>query len=284
MQLMAMILSVLLVSGAETRSGEALQGLSERYDLQKRAARFDLPGRLREVSGLTSTPAGYLLAHGDERGRVYRIDPATEDVDRGFSLGAGNTRDDFEGVAWADGRLFLVSSKGLLYEFREAAEGSTTPVRVTDTGLGRTCEVEGLAFDKAAHHLLLACKTIAPPAPEARVHRIPLDPGSARVPPIRVALTELTRFGLAAVLHPSGIAVDPSTGTLVLVAAREEALVEIDRHGNVLSAVQLSKRRHPQPEGIAFGADGALYIADEANGRDARLTVYRRISEPGGTP
>ncbi len=93
----------------------------------------------------------------------------------------------------------------------------------------------------------------------------------------------LAPFGLKHGLHPSGIDVDPRTGTLVLVAAREEAIVELSPEGRVLSAFELSKDRHPQAEGIAFGPDGRLYVSDEGEGHRARLTVYApREDTPDG--
>jgi uncharacterized protein YjiK len=250
--------------------------LSERFDLRHHVARFALPRRLDEVSGLAFSGDGRLWAHQDEAGVVYGVDPTTGDVDRGFALGALDAplRDDFEGLAVAGDRFFLVSSRGLLYEFRRPLEGEAAPARVTDTGLGRRCEVEGLTYDASTRSLVLACKTVAPEADEIRIHRLPLDPDTPPPPPLRVPFRHLTPFGLTDGVHPSGIDVDPSSGTFVLVAAREEALVEISREGRVLSVLGLGRGRHPQAEGVAFGPHGRLHLADEGHGRRAHLTIY----------
>lgn len=250
--------------------------LAERYDLEHRAARFELPNRLNEISGLAFSQDGRLFAHGDERGIVYEIDPETGDVDHGFALGSPSAPvpGDFEGIARVGDRWFLVSSRGLLYEFARVAEGEASPVRVTNTGVGNSCEIEGLTWEPASNSLLLACKTIAPKADEFRIHRLPIDPTDPVPPPLRVTFDALVPFGLKHGLHPSGIDVDPRTGTLVLVAAREEAIVELSPDGRVLSAVELSKNRHRQTEGVAFGPDGRLYLSDEGGGHRARLTVY----------
>jgi uncharacterized protein YjiK len=279
-----LVLVALSLSSGWQVGGQVARPLTERYDLERRSVRWVLPGRLDEVSGLAFTADDRMFAHDDERATLYAIDPSTGSVGRGFDVGpTGPVRDDFEGLAIVGERWFLVSSRGILYEFREAPEGGSAPVRVTDTGLGAGCEVEGLAHDARAGALLLACKNVAPRADVVRVHRLSLDPDATPLPPLRVPFSALAGAGLTGGFHPSGIDVDPSTGSLVLVAAAEEALVELAPDGRVLSVLHLSRGRHPQPEGIAFGPDRRLWIADEAHGRDARLTAYdpRRVE---GTP
>lgn len=277
-----MVGSALLAGLLLARDPAAAQALSRRLDLVNDLARFDLPGRLDEVSGLAFGAGGRLFAHADERGVVYRVDPRDGSVDRGFSVGEPTVLDDFEGLAIVGERFFLVSSGGLLYEFREAAEGSSSPVRVTDTGLGRGCEVEGLAYHPGLDALLLACKTLAPPAPEIRIHRLPLDPGAPRLPAIRVPLSAFATRGHEGEVSPSALDVDPATGSLVGAAARQELLFEVDLEGRLLDVVPLSRRRHRQTEGVAFGPDGRLWMADEGAGHGARLTVYGPPREAPG--
>lgn len=247
--------------------------IADRFELGSREGRRDLPGRLHEVSGLAAAPDGRLYAHDDERGIVYAIDPRTGAVDRGFTVGSTVVRDDFEGIAIAGERFFLITSRGILHEFRLAAEGGNAPARVTDTGLGPSCEVEGLAFHEASRSLLAACKTLAPPSAEVRIHRLPLDPRAPVPSPLRIPFAALEGHGWTGEVHPSGIEISPGGESMVLVAANEKLLIEADFEGRVLSIVRL-RRGHPQAEGITFGADGRLYIADEGGNGNARLTWY----------
>ena len=46
--------------------------------------------------------------------------------------------DDFEGIAVAEGRIYLVTSAGRLYECREGADGASVLFQVYATGPGAT--------------------------------------------------------------------------------------------------------------------------------------------------
>lgn len=248
------------------------------YDFGQRTHRADLPGRLDEVSGLAFTPDGRLFAHGDERAWVIELDVETGEPGKRFMLGERTARDDFEGIAFAGERLFLVSSSGRLYESREGADRQEMPYAVTDVGLGDSCEVEGLEYDPTHDELLFLCKVSLPDDGSVVVHRVPLDPSVERRAPLRIPREGLLAFDLKTDFHGSGITIDRETGHLLIVAAREELLMEVDADGRIVTALALSRRRHPQPEGIAIGPDGTLYIADERNGRSPRLTLYARMS------
>jgi len=256
---------------------------AERWDLHHPEAHYELPGRLREISGLAFDTHGQLLAHDDNTGVVYRIDPRTGKADHGFALGDLHRppKGDFEAVAAVGQRIFLVTSQGLLYEFREAPEGGSAAYRVSDTRLRRHCEIEGMTYDARSQSVLFACKRIEPPAREIHIYSLSVDP--ARTGPRRLAVpyAALAPFGLGGGVHPSGLEVDPESGALILVAARERALVVLSRDGRVLGAAHLSSKYHRQPEGVAIGPEGDLYISDEAAGHHPTLTVYvPRRSKP----
>jgi uncharacterized protein YjiK len=95
-----------------------------------------------------------------------------------------------------------------------------------------------------------------------------------KAPRISVPLEGLAASGLDAELSPSGIAVHPITGTVFIVAAQQDVIVEFDRSGQYLASARLARRLHPQPEGIAFAPDGTLFIANEGQSGRANLTVY----------
>lgn len=247
------------------------QGILDGYDFENRIRYGDLPGRLDEISGLAFTADGRLFAHDDERARVHELAPGDGEVGKRFDLGDDLVRGDFEGITIVDERFFLVTSTGLLYEFREGGDRETVAFRLTDTGLGATCEIEGLDYDAVDDALVFACKTVAPEPGEVVVHRLSMSPGVA-LPELRVRRDDLAGAGAPRSFAPSGVVV--TSESYVLLSGRDDAIVEVDRRGRVLATVDLRAGRHPQSEGIEIGPDGLLYIADEKNGKEPRLTVY----------
>src|SRR5262245_6710053 len=119
---------------------------------------WELPKKLREISGLAMTPDGRLLAHGDELGVVYQIDYDNGELIKAFALGDPTARDDFEGIAVQSNVVYLVTSHDKIYRAPEGRNGERVAYDVFDTGLWEQCEIEGLALDLRGQDLLLACK------------------------------------------------------------------------------------------------------------------------------
>jgi uncharacterized protein YjiK len=215
--------------------------------------------------------------HGDEQATIYQVDPAEGTILKEFSLGVPVLDGDFEGIAIVGDRFFLINHQGLLLEFTEGADDESVSFRGVDTGLSNRCEVEGLAFEPATQALVAACKTVPSRDEDFIVlYRIRLSDLSVESEPLRVPLGELDTVGLPSRFAPSGVAVDPEVGTLILISARQEAILEITGTGEVVSAFRLGSRRHPQPEGISFLPDRTLLLADERQDDRAHVTAYAR--------
>jgi len=238
-------------------------------------AKWVLPRELDEISGIALTSDGRLLAHGDERGQISEIDYRRGVIVKQFVIGQPTLRADLEGITVAHGTVFVVTSKGILYEFREGVNGSRVNYITSDTQLGKACEFEGLAYDAAINSLLLACKTIDDKTARdhMRIYRWKLEGGRERISRLDVPLSKILPSIGAKELHPADIAVDPNTGNYVIVASIEEALVEITPAGEVVFARKLVGE-HNQPESVAITKDNILIIGDEAGRRPAAITLY----------
>jgi len=241
-------------------------------------ASWVLPKGLGEISGLAVTADGRLLAHNDEQGRVYVIDPRRGALLKRFAIGtnAGEASADFEGITVANGKVYMVASNGTIYEFVEGEDGERVRYSLHDTRLGKECEFEGVAFDPASGSLLLPCKTVGTRnlRDDLVIYRWNLQQTESRISRLTIPLRRVIGSNRWKKLHPSDITVDPATGNYVLVASREKALVEITPSGDVVRSGALPGK-HRQAEGLAITPQGILVVSDEATNRSAIITLYR---------
>jgi uncharacterized protein YjiK len=247
------------------------------YDAQ-RFVQWKLPKGLREISGLALDDRQRLFAHDDEHAVIYQIDYGQGRLLKRFSLGSPPLEGDFEGIAVARERFYLITSSGDLFSAREGDDGESVVYDLTRTAFGKRCEIEGLAFVPTEDELLVACKAPRESSLEGTVtvFRWSL---SANAPspgePIRLSLAAIEALTGRPEFHASGIDVSPGNGNLVLVAARERVLLEATPDGELRGAASLPPiHAHPQIEGIALTAQGDLILADEGGKKRGRLGVY----------
>lgn len=244
-------------------------------------ARWILPDRLAETSGLALTADDRLFTHGDELGTIYEIDYRRGLVVKEFSLGSPVVHDDFEAITVVRDTLILLTAGGVLYRFTEGNNLATVPYTRLDTGLGTRCEFEGMTFDPAANVLVLACKNVKDKGLEDSMVllRWPLGQDSTgTVEPeshLAIPLVEVIGTHGWKKIEPSDLAIDPRTGNYVIVASGQLALVEVTAGGEVVVSRSLPPG-HAQPEGIAITRDNLLLVSDEAKTGSAAITIYRR--------
>ena len=83
------------------------------YDLkEKEPESFELPKKLREISGIALAADGRLFAHGDERAAIFQLDTASGEIVKEFYLGReGGMSGDFE-LAIAEGATLVRIGSG----------------------------------------------------------------------------------------------------------------------------------------------------------------------------
>lgn len=272
----AALLSLLLA--ACTAAGEADDGSANAAQPQSGARTLDLPGELREVSGLAVASPTSVFAHNDERPRISEIELATGRVLRSFAFGS-IARDDFEGVAVVDGRIFVITSYGILSSFAPAADGAEVQAEVQDSGAGARCEVEGLSASPRPGELLILCKNVRGRGNRGRLLVLRWTIAANRLedsPWLDSGATDALSDARTA-LAPSSIDWDPRSRRVAILAARQHLLLLLDENGREVERRPLDEGRHPQAEGVAIMPSGEVVVADEGGReRPGRLTVYSR--------
>lgn len=246
-------------------------------------AMWIMPAELREISGLALTSDGRLLAHDDELARIVEIDARRGLIKKSFMVGNG-IRGDFEAITVAGQDIYLLLSNGVLYQFREGANGAHVPYRTYDLRLGKECEFEGVAYQKDSAWLVLPCK---------KSHKKHLDDelviyrwrigetDDSAVSMMTVPVEDVIDGNKWKKFQPSDITIDPETGNYVIISSREKGIVVLTPEGEVLDSQSLPGQHH-QAEGVAITNDSILAVSDEATSRPAAITLYRwKRSEHG---
>lgn len=250
-----------------------------RFDLTPGSAvQVRLPRALREISGLAVTADGRTFAHADERGVVMEVNVCEGTVEKSFSLGRPPVRADFEGIAIAGERFFLITSTGQLFETKEAANSGTAPFTIIDTGFGKICELEGLAWNSADRTLVTGCKQSKAPALRGRVGFLKWSvdrKAAAATPSLTMSLADVIRGTASRSFRPSAIERHAPSGNYIAIAGPERAMVEFTAAGAVVTSQPLNRQLHGQPEGLALVGDSLLVIGDEGGNGPGTLTCYR---------
>jgi hypothetical protein len=283
--------ALVLLSFAGCRGQVRQAGTLARYHLDGAPAwQVELPDELREISGLAADGRGRVFAHGDEEATVYELDPRSGRVLKRFGLAPGSAgpdlgkkaradrvAGDFEDLAIAGDRFFLVTSNGILLEFAEGAADSLVPYAVHDTGLGPYCEIEGLAHDAAVGSLLILCKEIRPKAERDRVALYAWSLAARTLEPaprLSVPYAALARVTGARAFNGSAVAVAPDGRSLVMVAGPQRVYAGVAADGRTVEGGALAHDVLPQPEGLTFLRDGTLLVSSEGGRGAAVLAGY----------
>lgn len=260
-------------------AGVAALGAVAAANAEERGAHtVSLMRGLVEISGLAAAGDATVFAHNDEFAIIYELDVETGESVRAFALGDPTVADDFEGVAVNDGRIYLITSAGLLYEADIADHRQRARFNIYDTGVGAFCEIEGLSQSPRPGALLILCKRPRKSAPQDHLNIYEwrfADRRPATQPTISVAFRDFLPSSEREAFRPAGLEWDAARETLVVLSSRSHIVYEFDKTGAFLRKSRLPPSVHVQSEGVAVMPSGAFVIADEGVGRaPGQITLY----------
>ncbi len=283
---------VLLHQGVAQKKTALNQAYRFPYQLDKPDSSFSLPMVLEEISGLSLGPdTSSLLAINDEEGVVYILDRHSGAVLEYKSFWKDG---DYEGLEWTDSTLWVIKSNGKLYEVRNFTTDSLCTEKHL-TPLSKENDVEGLGYDPSQRRLLIAAKGAAMDSVRYffsymlhncdicfvslfQISRRQILEYVAHLPEGETKKQLQEQFDAQKEkfkFKPSAIATHPQTGEFYILASAGKLLMVCSPDGSILHIQKLNKQQHRQPEGLCFAQDGTLYIANEADGKKARLFVFR---------
>ena len=136
-----------------------------------------------------------------------------------------------------------------------------------------------MCYDPQTNSLLIASKNYAGKKNKGKraVYSFSLQTKIIKkTPRFLISLKELEKkYGIKD-FFPSAISRKPETGNFFILSSKgKPAIVEINSLGDFVSGKKLNKRKHPQPEGLAFNKNGDMLISDESVEKSATITIYR---------
>jgi len=264
------------------------------YQLDEPVEAFELPNKLREISGLgIDATGGYLYAVQDEEGKLFMINTTTGEVEKEEKF---HKDGDYEGVEFVDGRVFAIKSSGTVYEVRDFGE-KNQEVTKHKFDFSKNSDIEGLGYDKKENRLLISCKGKVGKGEDFKfkkgIFSLSLDSMKMSEAPVYTIsveavkhflevhstlekidkLVKLFQPGEEFIFGPSGLAVHPKTGDIYITSSVGKLLVVLQRDGHIKHMVKLKKKLHEQPEGIVFAQDGTMYISNE--GKNSKGKIYK---------
>ena len=264
------------------------KALSMGYDLTAPDTEIILPDILREVSGVTIIDTETLAFIQDERGVIYIFNTRENRIK--FQIVFGE-KGDYEDLVLVNNDIYILRSDATLFRISGfmSADFKVTRLR---TGIPAV-DNEGLCYDRDNDRLLIGCKSdIKTDNLKNRraIYSFDLKTMSLHTNPVYIL--DPKNINKESVnysdnsdkgkkdkkkepeLRTSAIGINPKTGKLFLISAKDHILCVINKDGTFGEIADLDKDLFQQAEGIAFYPDGDMLITNEAGNKKPTLLRF----------
>jgi len=269
------------------------------YQLGKPDRSWELPGKLKEISGLSFIDEFKVACVQDEKGNIYIFNLQSGVIEQKIDF---EDDGDYEGIEVVGQDAWVLKSNGTLFEVSNFLKDETPVVKKYATELTGKNDAEGLGFDSFTSNILIACK--GHPFVDKKkgkefkaIYNFNLIQKKLDLKPFFLIIMDtvkyyknyntMTQLGVELMafiddskgdvsFQPSGIAVHPFSRNIYIIASIGNLLVVFSREANMLAMIKLRSKYFPQPEGICFSPDGSLYISNEGKDDDANILKFER--------
>lgn len=271
---MVLVCAITLQSGCKQQSYASPDG----YDLNH-PQKENLGKVLNEISGITfNNNDNTLLAISDSKEKVFQINLDKQKL-KDYTDKVVPSKSDIEDIVKVDTTLYLLSSKGIIYEV-PGKKKDTIGIKSYSFSSTDKNDFETLYYDPSANGLIMVCK------------HCPSDKGQETRSAYLFDLTKkqfdpspFFTFSTADVkkilkdddakFDPSAAAIHPINKRLYVLSSAGNLLVIADNRGKIFEAYHLNPEQFPQAEGIAFASNGDMFITNEGKYGSATLQMFK---------
>ena len=234
----ALVCAITLLTGCKQQSYTSPEG----YDINK-PQKENLGKVLNEISGICfNDDDNSLLAISDSKEKVFQINIDKQKL-KDYTNKVVPSNSDIEDVAKVDSAVYMLSSKGIIYEL-SSKKNDTAKIKAYSFGSNDQNDFETIYYDPSINSLVMVCK------------KCPVDKGKD--------LRSAYRFDLATKqFDPSAAAIHPINKRLYVLSSAGNLLVIADTRGKIIEGYELNPDQFPQAEGIAFSPNGDMFIVNE---------------------
>lgn len=236
--------------------------------------RWELPGVLREISGIASIDEKRIACIQDEKGAIFIYNLEKSEIEREIPF---HGRGDFEGIALVDEVVYALRSDGIIFKVDDI--GNDKPnISTFSMGFKNSQDAEGLCYDKANDRLLVAGKGPDPNFKSKKgiyaydLKTSKVDKNPAYLIDLKDDKLDPKKKKINKTLNPSEILINPETDE-IMISDRDGRLVFMNRNSEILRVVELPDSDFKAVEGMCFDDDGNLYISNEFAGKDPGLIL-----------
>ena len=258
----ALVCAITLLTGCKQQSYTSPEG----YDINK-PQKENLGKVLNEISGICfNDDDNSLLAISDSKEKVFQINIDKQKL-KDYTNKVVPSNSDIEDVAKVDSAVYMLSSKGIIYEL-SSKKNDTAKIKAYSFGSNDQNDFETIYYDPSINSLVMVCK------------KCPVDKGKDLRSAYRFDLvtkqfdpSAFYTFSTAEVksllkddnakFDPSAAAIHPINKRLYVLSSAGNLLVIADTRGKIIEGYELNPDQFPQAEGIAFSPNGDMFIVNE---------------------
>lgn len=234
--------------------------------------RWDLPGVLKEISGIDFLDQDRVACIQDETGTIFIYNLRSSKIEKEIPFAGSG---DYEGIALHGGDAYVLRSDGRIFQ---VGNFMTDPkVQEYSTFLTSKQDTEGLSLDKKNNRLLISIKGYEPDQKDYKgIYAFNLSTRQLEKKPVfRIDLNDPQLEGFKkkkkASFNPSDIALHPQKDEIYLIEGSKPKILLMDFSGKVKKVQEFDDADFSQPEGIAFAPDGGLYISNEGKDKEGNI-------------